>query len=80
MTRAERWSLVTACLFLLPAVALLLVFDYLPTLRSLQLMFYEWNLVRDDPHYVGLDNFSTVFNDPRFHKALKARAELMIGR
>ncbi len=68
---AQRWTFVTAALFLLPVLALALVFDYWPALKSLRLMFYDWNLINDNPKFIGLDNFRTIFADDRFRTALK---------
>lgn len=60
--------------FLLPAIGLAMAFDYWPTLQSLRLMFYNWNLVAADAQFVGLQNFQTIFGDPRFMTALRNTA------
>lgn len=70
-TRAGRWSLVTAAIFLLPVLALSILFDYLPALRSIRLMFYEWNLVSKNQSFIGFDNFRTIFGDDRFWTSFK---------
>jgi multiple sugar transport system permease protein len=78
-TRARRWNTITAVLFLLPVLALSIVFDYLPTLRSIRLMFYEWNLVSKDQAFIGLDNFRTIFGDDRFWTSLKNTAVYIVA-
>jgi multiple sugar transport system permease protein len=58
-------------LILMPALLLSVVFEYWPAVRSMYLMFFNWNLVNADPKFVGLDNFRTVIADSRFHTALR---------
>ena len=55
----------------LPLLLLSLSFEYWPSFRSIQLMFYDWNLVNDNPTFVGLENFRRILADSRFITALK---------
>lgn len=71
LTRAQRWNIATAFIFLAPVLILAVTFDYLPALKSFRLMFYDWNLINDDPKFIGLDNFRTIFADDRFRTSLK---------
>lgn len=59
-----RW----AWLFLAPCLLGLLIFTYLPVLASLGLSFSYWNLL-GAPHWVGLENYAAVLNDPLFWKS-----------
>ncbi len=69
MTRAERW---TPYLFLLPAVALLLMWRYVPMVSGLRESFYSNALsLTGAKEYVGLDNFTRLFDDPVFWKSLQ---------
>lgn len=70
-TRAQRWNIATAFIFLAPVLLLALTFDYYPAVRSVRLMFYDWNLINDHPKFIGLDNFRTIFDDDRFRTSLK---------
>jgi multiple sugar transport system permease protein/sn-glycerol 3-phosphate transport system permease protein len=67
----HRKQAVAGLIMLLPMVILSLAFEYWPSLRSLQMMFYEWNLVSENTSFVGLDNFRTVLNDDRFITSIK---------
>ncbi|CAN5592942.1 sugar ABC transporter permease [soil metagenome] len=71
LSRAQRWNIATAFIFLAPVLVLAATFDYVPALKSFRLMFYDWNLINDDPTFIGLDNFRTIFADDRFRTSLK---------
>ena len=69
MTRAERW---TPYLFLLPAMALLLMWRYVPMISGLRESFYSNALsLTGAKEYVGLDNFTRLFDDPVFWQSLR---------
>lgn len=57
--------------FIAPAAVYLLCFSLLPILFALFMSLHDWNLVRPDRPYVGLDNFRTLFADPFFVNAIK---------
>jgi len=63
--------LVTAIAMLLPVLTLALIFEYWPAVRSLYLMFFDWNLVSQDPEFVGFQNFRTIVNDSRFITSIR---------
>ncbi len=44
-----------------PNLALLAVFTYLPLFRSLQLSFYDWDLISPTKTWVGFDNYIEYF-------------------
>ena len=58
-----------AYLYLLPAFAFFAVFAVAPLAHAFKLSFYEWNGITDQT-WVGLDNYVTVFTDPKVRAAL----------
>ena len=56
----------TAPLFLLPRLLLLLVFVAYPFLRAIWLSFTDTTLLGGTLGFVGLDNFTALFTDPSF--------------
>ncbi len=60
-----RWAFV----FLAPCLLGLIIFTYLPVLASLGLSFSYWNLL-GVPHFVGLENYSALLQDPLFWRSL----------
>lgn len=72
MARSERW---TPYLFLLPAIALLVVWRYLPIAAGLRESLYTNALNFDGiGEYVGLDNFRRLADDPVFWNSLRVTA------
>jgi raffinose/stachyose/melibiose transport system permease protein len=63
-----RWR---AWIWLLPALALLLVFVYYPIVDNLRLSLYSWNAFSPRPVFVGLQNYRTAVDDPIFWHALR---------
>ena len=61
----------TAYLFILPAVALYLVFVLRPTVDTFRLAFYEWNGIAANREWVGLANFRRLLDDPIFWQAFR---------
>ena len=58
-----------AYLYLLPAFSFFAVFAVAPLVHAFKLSFYEWNGITDQV-WVGLDNYVTVFTDPKVRAAL----------
>lgn len=58
-------------LFLLPALALILVFNLFPTIATLYESLHANSLISGGRIFVGLENFQRVFNDPVFWKSLR---------
>ncbi len=56
--------------FLLPSLIGLLLFTVMPILSSLGLTLFEWDLLTP-PDFVGIDNFTRLFADADFWRALK---------
>jgi multiple sugar transport system permease protein len=60
-----------AYLFLLPGMALFLIFVLLPLAYSLRISFYEWNIVNPAASTaVGFDNYTQALGDPIFRRAV----------
>jgi multiple sugar transport system permease protein len=60
----------TAWLFLAPAFVGFVVFYAYPALRGFYLSFTDFDLLRNDGNWVGLDNYSTLLSDTLFWNAL----------
>lgn len=74
-SRGPKWSVLrshlTPLLYLLPAVALLVVWVYKPLAETVGLSFYKWNMIPTTPKIpVGLENYATVLSLPELHQAL----------
>jgi raffinose/stachyose/melibiose transport system permease protein len=65
--RLQRWR---AWVWVLPAVALLVVFVYYPIVENIRLSFYSWSAFSVRPAFVGLDNYATAVADPVFWHAI----------
>lgn len=61
-----------AWLFLLPSLAIILLFNIYPLIRSFIMSFQKGSLIR--LRYAGLENYEKVINDPVFHRALSNTA------
>ncbi len=57
----------TGYAFLLPNFVGFLIFTLIPVIASLVLSFLQWDLL-SPPKFVGLKNFTNLFNDPFFWK------------
>ncbi|MBL3680363.1 sugar ABC transporter permease [Leucobacter chromiireducens subsp. solipictus] len=56
---------------MLPATALLIVWTYLPLAQTVELSFFDWNLIPTQPKQpVGFANYATVLSLPELHQAL----------
>lgn len=76
--RLNRRRSVTAYLFLAPALLVLSIFVIWPVLRS------SWVALTDDSgfgnaDFIGFENFTTVFTDPRFGNALSNTLVYTLG-
>jgi ABC-type sugar transport system permease subunit len=58
-----------AILFLAPAFLLMLTFIAYPLVRSLYLSLFKWNGITK-PQFIGLQNFTMLFQDASFYNAL----------
>jgi multiple sugar transport system permease protein len=60
---------VLALLFLLPFLAIYLIYTVWPMLKGIQMSTYKWTLIRK-MKYVGFDNYTRMFHDQDFWAAL----------
>ncbi len=58
-------------LFVLPALASNLIFDWGPMLDGILKSFFTWTDKRPEPIFVGLQNFQNVLTDPEFLSSLQ---------
>jgi len=61
----------TIILFLLPALALFIVFLVYPILRSVYFSQFDWNGLGPAVKYIGLENFKRILSDKIFMTAVK---------
>lgn len=61
-------------LFLLPALALYVVFLISPAVQSIAISFTDSNGVSPNPDFVGLENYAQIFQDPVAVRALRNNA------
>lgn len=66
-------------LLILPTYILFLVFFLLPVIQSFLLSFYEWNGFSVERKFIGLSNYSQLFQDPDFWNAVKNTLMYTIG-
>ncbi len=57
-------------LYLAPALIVIAVFIFAPLVQSVQISFYQWNLLAPKQTYVGLDNYTALFTDEHFYTVL----------
>ncbi|WP_379134225.1 carbohydrate ABC transporter permease [Paenibacillus sp. sgz500958] len=61
----------TAWWFVLPSLALLLIFVFYPMLQAFIISFQNYNLVGSTKTFVGLDNYKSLISDKDFLNSLK---------
>jgi multiple sugar transport system permease protein len=67
-------------LYLLPAVACLVLWTYKPLVEAVQLSFYDWNLLPTSPMtYVGFRKYSEVFTQPGLQTATVNTVYYILG-
>jgi len=70
--RRRQWSKATTIvLFLLPSLALFVLFVIIPVVQAAHYSLYDWSGLGGLDDYTGLKNYQTLFNDPVFLTALK---------
>lgn len=73
----QRRDALAAALFLTPSMAGFTLFVIVPALAALGLSFFEWDLF-GTPVWVGVDNFTRLFQDPEMWKALWVTVEFTV--
>jgi ABC-type sugar transport system permease subunit len=64
--------------FLLPILALLVAFKFIPMLRAIQISFTSYDLL-SPPRFVGLNNYAILATDPRFQQSVLVTLYYMFG-
>ena len=73
-------ALSTPYLYLLPALLTIAIWVYAPLLQTLELSFFEWNLLPTTPKiFVGWQNFSRILELPEVHQALSNTVIYVLG-
>ncbi len=65
-----RGNYLAAAIMLAPAVLLLAVFVYLPTIEAFRYSLHRWSSLSPTWTYVGFENFRELFADPTLWRAL----------
>ncbi|MFB4167282.1 carbohydrate ABC transporter permease [Virgibacillus sp. JSM 102003] len=60
-----------AFLYILPALAFLSIFVFVPIILNFYNSLYEWNAFSIEKVFVGLDYYQRLFTDPVFYTSLK---------
>ena len=59
-----------ATLLLLPAIIFLGLFVFWPTIYTLYLSFFDWNMLAPKKNFVGLENYVEILTDAKTYKVL----------
>lgn len=68
-----------ACVFILPALILLLLFWIGPVFYSAGLSFTDWDMISAQINFIGMDNYKSLLGDPEFYRTLKNTLFFSIG-
>lgn len=63
-----------AILFMLPALAFVILFIYYPIIQNFIYSLFRWSSFSESKVFVGLDYYKRLFTDPIFYIALKNNA------
>lgn len=74
-TRLRRSDFSTALLFLLPSLMILGVFNFYPMAEAFRLSFFKWDNLSPIKTFIGLENFTNLFQSERFWNSLTVTAE-----
>jgi len=77
MDRDKLEQMIVGYGFVLPDVLGLLIFMVGPMIMAFVISFTDWRLV-GDPEFIGLDNYRTMIDDPRFIASLKRTASFTL--
>lgn len=61
-SKQKNWFIVSC---IVPTFILYMYFGFLPCLQSIKMAFYKWSGLSGKPKFIGLKNFSTLFNDDK---------------
>jgi multiple sugar transport system permease protein len=69
----------TAAFFLLPSMVVLFVFMFYPILETMWISLHKWNLLNPTHKFFGLYNYTQLFKDPVFWKAMGNTVYFTVG-
>ena len=69
----------TAYLFLAPGLIHFAIFTVFAVSFAFYISFHEWNIIKPDKPFVGLENYRQLFEDPRFLRAVKNTLTFLVG-
>ena len=72
----KNWS---AYLFIAPGMIHFLVFTLFAVGFAFYISFHDWNIIKPDKPFVGLDNYLRLFGDKRFIRSVINTFTFMIG-
>lgn len=70
LTQSQRREMLYGYLFALPALACIIIFVFVPIVRSLILSLYDYDVI-SKKEFIGLENFLAMIKDPKWTLALK---------
>jgi multiple sugar transport system permease protein len=72
----RNWS---AYLFLTPGLIHFAIFTLFAVLFAFYISFHDWNIIKGETPFVGLDNYIRLFGDSRFHRSVLNTLQFLIG-
>jgi multiple sugar transport system permease protein len=72
----KNWS---AYLFLAPGLIHFAIFTLFAVGFAFYISFHEWNIIRPEKPFVGLENYLRLLQDTRFHRAVANTLIFMVG-
>jgi multiple sugar transport system permease protein len=69
----------SAYLFIAPGLIHFAIFTVFAVAFAFYISFHEWNIIKPDKPFVGLENYVKLISDPRFHRAVKNTLTFMVG-
>lgn len=69
----------TAYLFLTPGLLHFAIFTLFAAGFAFYISFHQWNIIKPDKPFVGLENYIDLFKDARFHRAVINTFTFMLG-
>ena len=61
-----------------PAIILFFIFMIIPTFDVFQMSLFKWGGYTDDKTFVGLENFKSLFQNPRFYQSFQNTILLIV--
>jgi multiple sugar transport system permease protein len=72
----KNWS---AYLFIAPGLIHFIIFTLFAVGFAFYISFHEWNIIKPDKPFVGLENYLRLLEDTRFHRAVLNTLIFLVG-